>query len=132
MIEKLSGGSRNSNGTAAAEIYEALEKLGGINEENVKLLPKPLRTRGFAALKKWKKRNPQAAASMTERGHDACRRYLCHFILESKQRREAMVAEDGSADEKITFSQLKGQNYLNSETHALSAINLVIPEPAWV
>ena len=44
-----------NTGSAAAEVYEALEKLGGINEQNVKLLPKPMRTRAYAALDQWKK-----------------------------------------------------------------------------
>ena len=48
-------------GSAATEVFEELQKLGGINEENVKLLPKALRLRGFAALCEWKKRNPLEA-----------------------------------------------------------------------
>ena len=97
---------RASNGSVAAEVCDALEKLGGITAENVKLLPRAVRVRGFAALCEWKKTHPIAAASMNERGHDASRRYLCQFVR---------------------------FQYLISDTDALFvAISLVVPDRAWV
>ena len=140
MIEKLSGGRRASNGTAAAEIYEALEKLGGITAENVKLLPKALRNKGFSALCEWKKRTPQAAASMTERGQDAARRYLCQFVMDAKHGKlyarstTTVQARDGQEGREhlITFNQLKGPNYMNSEEDATLAIKDLKPEPHWL
>ena len=71
---------RPYNGSTGAEVRDALEKLGGIKEEYVKLLPKALRVRGFSALCDWKRRNPKEAASMTEMGQDAARRNLCYYV----------------------------------------------------
>ena len=127
-------------GSAAAEVFDALEKLGGISEEYVKLLPKAMRNRGFAALDQWKKSNPEAAAKMNETGHDASRRYLCQFVMDAKQGKiyarstTTVQTRDGQegTEGMITFNQLKGPNYMNSEEDATLAVKDLKAEPQWL
>ena len=131
---------KSLTGNPAAEVFDALEKLGGINEENVKLLPKKLRVRGFAALDQWKKTNPDAAAQMVNTGHQAARRYLCQFVMDAKHGKlygrstTTVQTRDGQEGKEhlITFNQLKGPSYMNSEEDANLAIKDLKAEPHWL